>query len=104
VTIRDRVLIRDKVAGFVVVGGQDNVQAVAGQILGFFAGLGFPLPQCSYVAHSRGWAAEDMERNIAVLRTNRELRGGRVGPLALPQGPRGANSHPFTGVNACECS
>jgi nitrite reductase/ring-hydroxylating ferredoxin subunit len=27
-------LIRDKVAGFIVVGGQDNVQAVAGQIWG----------------------------------------------------------------------
>jgi multimeric flavodoxin WrbA len=76
VTTHDRVLIRDKVAGFIVVGGQDNVQAVAGQMLGFFAELGFLFPQFPYVAHSRGWAAEDMERNVAVLRTSRELRAG----------------------------
>jgi hypothetical protein len=75
-TIRDRALIRDKVAGFIVVGGQDNVQAVAGQMLGFFAELGFLFPQFPYVAHSRGWSAEDMERNVDVLRTSGELREG----------------------------
>ena len=76
VTTHNRFLIRDKVAGFIVVGGQDNVQAVAGQMLGFFAELGFLFPQFPYVAHSRGWAAEDMERNVAVLKTSRELREG----------------------------
>ena len=76
VTTHDRVLIRDKVAGFVVVGGQDNVQAVTGQMLGFFAELGFVFPQFPYVAHSRGWTAEDMERNVAILRTSREARRG----------------------------
>jgi len=76
VTTRDRVLIRDKVAGFIVVGGQDNVQAVAGQMLGFFAELGFLFPQFPYVAHSRGWTAEDMEKNVDVLRTSRDLRDG----------------------------
>ncbi len=76
VTTRDRVLIRDKVAGFIIVGGQDNVQAVAGQQLGFFAELGFLFPQFPYVAHSRGWTAEDMERNVEVLRTSRDLREG----------------------------
>jgi hypothetical protein len=60
----------------VVVGGQDNVQAVAGQMLGFFAELGFVFPQFPYVAHSRGWTAEDMERNVAILRTSRELIEG----------------------------
>ena len=39
VTIRNQVLIRNKVAGFIIVGGQDNIQAVAGQMLGFFAGV-----------------------------------------------------------------
>jgi multimeric flavodoxin WrbA len=76
VTTHDRVLIRDKVAGFIVIGGQDNVQAVAGQMLGFFAELGFLFPQFPYVAHSRGWTAEDMERNVEVLRTSRDLRDG----------------------------
>jgi len=76
VTTRDRVLIRDKVAGFIVIGGQDNVQAVAGQLLGFFAELGFLFPQFPYVAHSRGWTAEDMEKNVEVLRTSQDLREG----------------------------
>jgi multimeric flavodoxin WrbA len=76
VTTHNRVLIRDKVAGFIVVGGQDNVQAVAGQMLGFFAEIGFLFPQFPYVAHSRGWTAEDMERNVVVLQTSRELREG----------------------------
>ena len=76
VTTHDRVLIRNKVAGFIVVGGQDNVQAVAGQLLGFFAELGFVFPQFPYVAHSRGWEAEDMERNVAFVRESRELREG----------------------------
>jgi multimeric flavodoxin WrbA len=76
VTTHDRVLIRDKVAGFIVIGGQDNVQAVAGQMLGFFAEIGFLFPQFPYVAHSRGWTAEDMEKNVEVLRTSRDLRDG----------------------------
>jgi nitrite reductase/ring-hydroxylating ferredoxin subunit/multimeric flavodoxin WrbA len=76
ITTRDRVLIRDKVAGFIVIGGQDNVQAVAGQLLGFFAELGFLFPQFPYVAHSRGWSAEDMERNVEELRTSGDLRDG----------------------------
>jgi nitrite reductase/ring-hydroxylating ferredoxin subunit/multimeric flavodoxin WrbA len=76
VTTHDRVLIRNKVAAFIVVGGQDNVQAVAGQLLGFFAELGFVFPQFPYVAHSRGWEAEDMERNVEFVRESRELREG----------------------------
>ncbi len=37
VTIANRVLTQNKVAGFIITGGQDNVQAVAAQLLGFFA-------------------------------------------------------------------
>jgi nitrite reductase/ring-hydroxylating ferredoxin subunit/multimeric flavodoxin WrbA len=76
VTTHDRVLIRNKVAAFIIVGGQDNVQAVAGQLLGFFAELGFLFPQFPYVAHSRGWEAEDMENNVRFVRDNVELRQG----------------------------
>jgi nitrite reductase/ring-hydroxylating ferredoxin subunit/multimeric flavodoxin WrbA len=76
VTIRDRVLIRNKVASFVITGGQDNVQAVAGQALMFFAELGFQFPQFPFIAHSRGWSAEDMERNVAEVRENEELHQG----------------------------
>jgi hypothetical protein len=32
ITTRKNVLIRNKVAGFIVVGGQDNIQAMAGQM------------------------------------------------------------------------
>jgi multimeric flavodoxin WrbA/nitrite reductase/ring-hydroxylating ferredoxin subunit len=76
VTIRDKVLIRDKVAGFIIVGGQDNIQAVAGQMLGFFAELGFIFPQFPYIAHSRGWSHEDMERNVEIVRDSTELAEG----------------------------
>ena len=76
VTIRNQVLIRNKVAGFIIVGGQDNIQAVAGQMLGFFAELGFIFPQFPYIAHSRGWSREDMERNVEIVRTSTELADG----------------------------
>ena len=33
ITINDRVLIRNKVATFIITGGQDNIQGVAGQLL-----------------------------------------------------------------------
>ena len=76
ITIRNQVLICNKVAGFIIVGGQDNVQAVAGQMLGFFAELGFVFPQFPYIAHSRGWSREDMERNVEVVRNSKELAEG----------------------------
>lgn len=76
ITIGNRVLIRNKVAGFIIVGGQDNIQAVAGQMLGFFAELGFIFPQFPFVAHSRGWSHEDMERNVEIVRHSRELAEG----------------------------
>ena len=76
VTIRNQVLIRNKVAGFIIVGGQDNIQGVAGQMLGFFAELGFIFPQFPYIAHSRGWSHEDMERNVEVVRDSLELAEG----------------------------
>jgi multimeric flavodoxin WrbA/nitrite reductase/ring-hydroxylating ferredoxin subunit len=76
VTIRDQVLIRNKVAGFIIVGGQDNIQAVAGQMLGFFAELGFIFPQFPYIAHSRGWSHEDMECTVEIVRNSAELADG----------------------------
>jgi len=76
VTIRDNVLIRNKVAAFIITGGQDNVQAVAGQMLMFFSELGFDFPQFPFIAHSRGWSAEDMEQNVIYVKRNPELREG----------------------------
>jgi multimeric flavodoxin WrbA/nitrite reductase/ring-hydroxylating ferredoxin subunit len=76
ITIRDTVLIRDKVAAFVITGGQDNIQAVAGSMLGFFAEIGCVFPPFPYVAHSRGWSAEDMENNVRAVEGSAELREG----------------------------
>ena len=76
ITIHNRVLIRNKVAGFIIVGGQDNIQAVAGQMLGFFAELGFIFPQFPYIAHSRGWSHEDMENNVEIVKNSKELAEG----------------------------
>ena len=76
ITIANRVLMRDKVAAFIITGGQDNVQAVAGQMLGFFSELGCHLPPFPFIAHSRGWSAEDMERNVQYVQKSGELRAG----------------------------
>lgn len=81
VTTHDKVLIKNKVAGFIIVGGQDNVQGVAGQLMNFFGELGFHFPQFPFIGHSRGWTAEDMERNVATVKTSRELHDG-AGELA----------------------
>jgi nitrite reductase/ring-hydroxylating ferredoxin subunit/multimeric flavodoxin WrbA len=75
-TIANRELLRNKVAAFIITGGQDNVQAVAGQMLGFFAEVGCVFPQFPYVAHSRGWTAEDMENNVTEVRDSVQLRNG----------------------------
>ncbi len=75
-TVANRELLRNKVAAFIITGGQDNVQAVAGQMLGFFAEVGCVFPQFPYVAHSRGWSAEDMENNVIEVKDSQLLRGG----------------------------
>ena len=76
ITIADRVLLKNKVAAFIITGGQDNVQAVAGQMLGFFTEIGCVVPQFPYIAHSRGWSAEDMENNVAYVARSKELHQG----------------------------
>ncbi len=75
-TVADRILIRNKTAAFIITGGQDNIQAVAGQMLTFFGELGFIFPQFPFIAHSRGWHAEDMENNVAYVQKSEELKNG----------------------------
>jgi multimeric flavodoxin WrbA/nitrite reductase/ring-hydroxylating ferredoxin subunit len=75
-TLHQRHLLKNKVAAFIVTGGQDNVQAVVGQMLTFFGELGCQFPQFPFIAHSRGWSAEDMERNQAVVRDSQPLHAG----------------------------
>ena len=76
VTIHDRVMMKNKVASFIITGGQDNVQAVAGHMLMFFAELGCLFPQFPFIAHSRGWSSEDMEHNVAYVQKSEELHDG----------------------------
>lgn len=74
VTIADNVLIKNKVAAFIITGGQDNVQEVAGGMLTFWSELGFLLPQFPFIAHTRGWDAEDMENNVRLVRASETLK------------------------------
>jgi multimeric flavodoxin WrbA len=76
ITIANKVLIQNKVASFIITGGQDNVQAVAGQMLMFFSELGFVFPPFPFIAHTLGWSAENMERNVAYVQGSTELRDG----------------------------
>lgn len=72
--IEDNVLLKNKVAAFIITGGQDNIQSVAGQMLSYFGCLGFHFPQFPYVGISRGWYAEDMENNREYVKHNSLLR------------------------------
>jgi multimeric flavodoxin WrbA/nitrite reductase/ring-hydroxylating ferredoxin subunit len=78
-TIASKVLLKNKVAAFIVTGGQDNVQGVVGQMLTFFAEIGAQFPQHPFIAHSRGWSAEDMENNIRYVEDSTDLRDGARG-------------------------
>ena len=75
-TIADRQLLKNKAAAFIITGGQDNVQAVAGQMLGFFSEVGCQFPQFPYIANSRGWSAEDMENNMRYVAECKALHEG----------------------------
>ncbi|MFO0775173.1 MAG: NAD(P)H-dependent oxidoreductase [Nitrospiraceae bacterium] len=73
-TIANKHLLKNKVAAFIIMGGQDNVQAVAGQLLTFFSEVGCQFPQFPFIGHSRGWSAEDMERNNLDIQQSVELK------------------------------
>jgi multimeric flavodoxin WrbA/nitrite reductase/ring-hydroxylating ferredoxin subunit len=72
--LADRTMIKNKVASFIITGGQDNVQAVAGQMMMFFSQLGFFFPQFPFVGHTRGWTAEDMANNVEQVKKDAALR------------------------------
>jgi nitrite reductase/ring-hydroxylating ferredoxin subunit/multimeric flavodoxin WrbA len=75
-TINNRHLLKNKVASFIITGGQDGIQAVAGQMMGFFSEIGCQFPQFPYIAHSRGWSAEDMENNMLAVQNSKTLHEG----------------------------
>jgi multimeric flavodoxin WrbA/nitrite reductase/ring-hydroxylating ferredoxin subunit len=74
ITLQDRFLIKNKVASFIITGGQDNIQQVAGQLMVFFTELGFSLPPFAFVGWSRGWTAEDMEQNVKLFARSRYIK------------------------------
>lgn len=76
VATKEKQIIINKVAGFIIVGGQDNIQGVAGQMMSFFGELGFHFPKFPYIAHSRGWSHEDMENNVRIVRESKALARG----------------------------
>ena len=65
-------LIRDKAAAFIITGGQDNIQHVAGEMLSFWSELGFIFGKFPFVGWSRGWYAEDTENNYDEMMTANE--------------------------------
>lgn len=73
ITLKDRVLIQNKVVGMIITGGQDNIQSVAGQMLNFFGELGFIAPPFPYVGHSLGWSSEAMEYNMDYVKDSEYL-------------------------------
>ncbi|HLF65273.1 MAG TPA: nitrite reductase (NAD(P)H) small subunit [Saprospiraceae bacterium] len=74
ITLHDKVLIQNKIASFIVTGGQDNIQQVVGQLNAFFTDLGFIFPPFNFVGWSRGWVAEDMEHNFAEFRKSKYMQ------------------------------
>ena len=67
-------LIRDKVASFIITGGQDNVQHVAGELMTFWSQLGFISGKFPFVGWSRGWYAEDTQNNFQDMNTNERMK------------------------------
>jgi hypothetical protein len=76
ITVHNNVLVRNKVAAFIITGGQDGIQAVAGQMMLFFSEIGYVLPQFPFIAHSMGWEFEEMDRNVELVRASDSLRAG----------------------------
>jgi multimeric flavodoxin WrbA len=76
ITLNNKVLIRNKVAAFIITGGQDGIQAVAGQMMTFFSEIGYLVPQFPFIAHSLGWEFEEMERNVEFVEKSEPLRAG----------------------------
>jgi nitrite reductase/ring-hydroxylating ferredoxin subunit/multimeric flavodoxin WrbA len=76
ITIANKVLIRNKVAAFIITGGQDGIQSVAGQMMMFFSEIGYLVPQFPFIAHSLGWEFEEMDRNVELVENSEALRKG----------------------------
>lgn len=74
ITLKDKVLVKNKIASFIITGGQDNIQQVAGQMMVFFTDLGFTFPPFSFLGWSRGWTAEDMDKNVMQFKRSEYIK------------------------------
>ncbi|PWA07736.1 Rieske 2Fe-2S domain-containing protein [Flavobacterium laiguense] len=74
ITISNRILVKNKLASFIITGGQDNIQQVAGQMMYFFTDLGFTFPPFSFLGWSRGWTAEDMDKNVMQFKKSQYIK------------------------------
>ncbi len=74
ITISNRILVKNKIASFIITGGQDNIQQVAGQMMCFFTDLGFTFPPFSFLGWSRGWTSEDMDKNVMQFKKSEYIK------------------------------
>lgn len=74
IVTHENYLIRDKVAAFIITGGQDNVQHVAGELMTFWSQLGFVFGKFPFVGWTRGWYAEDTENNFDKMKDNEHMK------------------------------
>jgi len=100
ITISNKILVKNKLASFIITGGQDNIQQVAGQMMCFFTDLGFTFPPFSFLGWSRGWTAEDMDKNVMqykksdyIKRTSMEIVDNCVEMLKQIKNVNSANMH-----------
>jgi hypothetical protein len=66
----NNILIRNKVAAFIITGGQDNIQHVAGEMMSFWSQIGYVFGKFPIVGWSRGWYAEDTENNFDAMKSS----------------------------------
>ena len=66
------ILSEIKLPPFIITGGQDNIQHVAGEMLSFWSELGFVFGKFPFVGWSRGWYAEDTENNYDIMMNSKE--------------------------------
>jgi len=69
----NKCLIRDKVAAFIITGGQDNIQHVAGELLTFWSQLGFIFGKFPFAGWTRGWYSEDTENSYEEMMTRTNI-------------------------------
>ena len=74
ITIANRVLIQQQGRGVHHHRRPGQHPGGGGRMLTFWGELGFVFPAFPFIAHSRGWDAEDMENNVRQVKASEALR------------------------------